>query len=88
MVQLAARPCGGVGARSGGTLEEGDGAHEAHGRRRYEDKWLFKIRLKSWLHSIRANRLTKWNESIDKIKLFRHLQISEPAHSLDSDPPA
>jgi AbiV family abortive infection protein len=40
------------------------------GDERYEDKWLFKIRLKSWSHSIRANQLTKWNESIDKIKLF------------------
>lgn len=37
---------------------------------RHDDKWLFKIRLKSWSHSIRANQLTKWNEGIDKIKLF------------------
>jgi AbiV family abortive infection protein len=37
---------------------------------RYDDKWLFKIRLKSWSHSIRANQLTKWNEGIEKIKLF------------------
>ena len=37
---------------------------------RHDDKWLFKMRLKSWSHSIRANQLTKWNEGIDKIKLF------------------
>jgi AbiV family abortive infection protein len=40
------------------------------GEERHEDKWLFKIRLKSWSHSIRANQLTRWNEGIDKIKLF------------------
>jgi AbiV family abortive infection protein len=39
------------------------------GVERYEDKWSFKIRLKSWSHSIRANQLIKWNEAIDKIKL-------------------
>jgi AbiV family abortive infection protein len=39
------------------------------GVERYEDKWSFKIRLKSWSHSIRANQLLKWNEAIDKIKL-------------------
>jgi AbiV family abortive infection protein len=39
------------------------------GVERYEDKWIFKIRLKSWSHSIRANQLPKWNEGIDKIKL-------------------
>ncbi len=43
---------------------------EPEGDDRYNDKWLFKIRLKSWSHSIRANQLTKWNEAIDKIKLF------------------
>lgn len=37
---------------------------------RHDDKWLFKTRLKSWSHSIRANQLTKWNEGVDKIKLF------------------
>jgi AbiV family abortive infection protein len=37
---------------------------------RYIDKWSFKIRLKSWSHSIRANQLTKWNDGVDKIKLF------------------
>lgn len=36
---------------------------------RYDDKWVFKIRLKSWSHSIRANQLPKWNEVVDKIKL-------------------
>jgi AbiV family abortive infection protein len=40
------------------------------GEEGYCDKWLFKIRLKSWSHSIRANQLTKWNEAVDKIKLF------------------
>jgi AbiV family abortive infection protein len=36
---------------------------------RYDDKWVFKIRLKSWSHSIRANQLPKWNEAVEKIKL-------------------
>lgn len=43
----------------------------------YEDKWLFKIRLKSWSHSIRPNQLTRWNEHVEKIKLFHTSDKSE-----------
>lgn len=38
---------------------------------RYEDKWKLRIKLKSWSHSIRQNQLTKWNENIEKIKLYK-----------------
>jgi AbiV family abortive infection protein len=37
----------------------------------YEDKWKLRIKLKSWSHSIRQNQLTKWNENIEKIKLYK-----------------
>jgi AbiV family abortive infection protein len=38
---------------------------------KYEDKWKLRIKLKSWSHSIRQNQLTKWNENIEKIKLYK-----------------
>jgi hypothetical protein len=47
------------------------------GEEGYEDKWLFKIRLKSWSHSIRPNQLSQWNERVDKIKLFHTDDKSE-----------
>ena len=62
------------------------------GNDRHNDKWLFKIRLKSWSHSIRANQLTKWNEAIEKIKLFttddRHeliVQFTMPKSIMSQD---
>jgi hypothetical protein len=36
----------------------------------HEDKFVLKIRLKSWSHSIRPNQVNEWNEGMDKIKLF------------------
>ncbi len=47
------------------------------GEEGFEDKWLFKIRLKSWSHSIRPNQLTQWNEKVAKIKLFHTDDKSE-----------
>jgi AbiV family abortive infection protein len=40
------------------------------GKERYEDKWEFTIRLKSWSHSIRQKPLTDWNGKVEKIKFY------------------
>lgn len=37
----------------------------------FQDKWRFRIKLKSASHSIRQKPLEEWNKNSDKLKLFR-----------------
>jgi AbiV family abortive infection protein len=37
----------------------------------FEDKWSFRIKLKSASHSIRQNQLQEWNKNSEKLKLFK-----------------